>query len=125
MDAVDQARSDARDLYKKIEAGTTKNHATVRADLQDAASKEQRLASSLKTVAQDQRTDAKAHLEHAAVMLEAAASAAKSVAQASDAELRVANLAMLERTRDAVQDVSRAVAAKRGAAAKQPVPVRS
>ena len=125
MDAVDQARNDARDLYKKIEAGTTKNHAAVRADLQDVAVKEQRLASSLRTAAQDQRTDAKAHLEHAAAMLEAAASAAKSVAQASDAELRQANLAMLDRTRDAVQDVSRAIAAKRGAAAKQLAKVRS
>jgi hypothetical protein len=118
-DAIDQVRGETQDLYKTIEASTTKNHAAIRTDLQDVATQAQRLASSLKTISNDQRTDTKQHLEHAASLLEAAAADAKTVATATNADLREMNVAMLERTRDAVGSVSRAVASKRSAAVKE------
>jgi ElaB/YqjD/DUF883 family membrane-anchored ribosome-binding protein len=117
-DAVDKVRQDTQDLYKLIEASMAQNHARIREDLQDAAKRAEQLASSLRQHAKDQRTDAKAHLEHAASLLEEGASSARSVAAATHAELRQTALASLERTRDALQSLSQAVAAKR-AGAKQ------
>lgn len=111
-EAVDQARNDTRSLYKKIEESTSKHHAAIRDDLQ-------RVADSLKAVARDQQADQKQHLEHAALLLEQAAANAKSVGTASAADIRKANMAMLQRTRDALQDISHAVALKRAAAHKQ------
>ena len=118
-DAVDQVRSDARDLHKKIGLSTAKNHSVIRGDLQDGAVQAKRLATSLKALAKDQAVDAKAHLEHAASLLEAAAAGAQTVGKAADAQLREANIGMLKSTRDALEDVSHAIAAKRSATAKK------
>lgn len=115
MDAVYQARSQGQDLYKRIEASTRKNHATVRSDLQDAATQAQQLASSLRRLMIDQRADAKQHLEDAASLLEAVAADEKNIANRGEADLRRTNAEMLERTRDALEHISRAVAAKRAA----------
>lgn len=119
LEAVDQARNDARSLYKQIHESTSKSHAAIRGDLQDAATQAQRLASSLKTLGSDQRADASGHLGHAASLLEAAAEDARTIAKANAADVRDANLAMLEHTRDAVQDISQAIAAKRAAARRK------
>lgn len=106
IEAVDQARNETRSLYTHIQESTAKNHEEIRTDLRDAAIQAQRLASSLKTLASDRRTDEKQHLEHAALLLETAAAEAKNVASASAADMRRANLAMLKRTRDAAQAVA-------------------
>ncbi len=120
-EAVDQARDQTRDLYKRIQENTSQNHATIRTGLRDSATQAEQLASSLRTVAQDQRNDAGRHLQHAASLLESAASGAKSVANVTNGELRQKSIAMLEHTREALQNVSQAVAAKRSAAFKQRV----
>ena len=113
IEAVDQARDETRTLYRRIRESTGKNHAAIRADIQDASAQAQRLASTLKTLASDRRIDEKAHLDHAASLLETAAAGGKSVASATAGELRKTNMTMLEHTRDAVQDISQAIAAKR------------
>lgn len=118
-DAVDQVRHDVQDLHKRIEASTAKNNTRIREDLQDAAKRAQQLASSLRQQAKDQRAEAKAHLEHAASLLEEGASGAMSAVGATEADTRQRAHAALERTRDALQSVSQAIAAKRSAGAKQ------
>lgn len=118
IEAVDQARDDARSLYKKIRENTDQNHAAIRSGLQDAATQAQQLAGSLKTLAADRRADVQKHLEHAALLLEQAAASAKNIASANAADVRKANAAMQQRTRDALQDISHAVAARRAAVAK-------
>jgi hypothetical protein len=118
-DAVDQVRHDTQDLYKLIEASRAENNTKMRENLQDASKRAQQLASSLRTLASQRTDDAKAHLEHAASLLEEGASSGRSVAEETHAELRQAALAARERTRDALQSVSQAIAAKRSAGAPQ------
>jgi hypothetical protein len=112
-DAIQKARAEAQDLHKKIEASTTKNHAALRADLLNLAVQADQLRSSVKTLADGQRADAKQHLKDAAASLEDAAKNAKSVASAGDAQIKGAAQAALSRARDAVQSLSEAVASKR------------
>jgi hypothetical protein len=112
-EAVDRAREETRTLYKQIEQNTAANHAVLRSDLDDAAEQANRLAASLKKLAADRRTDQQKHLEHASLLLEQAAAGVQSVSAANAADLRKANAAMQQRTRDALQDISHAIAAKR------------
>ena len=121
LDAVDNVRSDLRALFKKIEASTTKNHAAIRVDLEEAATQGQRLAATLKTLAKDQRTDASDHLAHAAALLEKSASSAKQISAADSDALRAAQQELRVRTRGALQSVTEAIAARRSAVKKQHV----
>ena len=117
-DAIDKARSDTQQLHKKIEASAAKNHAALRTELQNAAADAQKIAQSLKTLGEGQRSDAKQHIKDAGTALEQAVSRAKDVAAAADADLKQKNRAMIEKTRDAVQSLSQAVAAKRSTISK-------
>ena len=119
MDAVDQVRSDAKSFYQQIEASTSKSQAAMRSNLQDAATQAQQLASSLRSAEKNQSADATRCLEHAASLLDSAAESARGAAQATDANLRKTSMTILEQTRDALHDVSEAVAAKRAAAKPQ------
>jgi len=116
--AIDKARSETKALQKKIEANTAKRHAELRAEVADAATDAKRLATSIKTLAAGQRADAKQHLQDAASRLEEAATHAKSVADASEAQLRLTNRAMFDRTQLALQNVSHAIALTRSSASK-------
>ena len=118
MDTVDSARDQLRTLHKKLDAATAKNRDTLRADLQDAGAQAQRIAGSLKTLAGQQRTDASDRLAQAASALEKSAANAKNAASANDEKLRQTNQDMLAHTRQALQQVSEAVAAKRAALQK-------
>jgi len=111
--ALARARSDAQQLHQRIDAATSKNTAAARVDLQDAAAKAKELAASLKTTADAQRADAKQHLKNAATELDAAATHARALAAASQAQIKDTNLAMLANVRDAVQHISRSIAANR------------
>ena len=113
MDAVDGARDELRTLHKKLDAATAKNRDSLRADLQDAGTQAQRIADSLKTLAGQQRADASNGLAQASSKLEKAAANAKDAASANEEKLRQANQSMLTHTRQALQNVSEAVAAKR------------
>ena len=117
-DALDRARSDAQDLHKKLEANTAKDHAALRADVENAAAQAQKLAASLRTAVEGQRADAKQHLEDAAAQLEDAAKHVRDAAGASEAQLKQTNRAMLAKTRVALQSLSRAVASLRPTTAK-------
>jgi ABC-type transporter Mla subunit MlaD len=116
-DALDQARSEAQDLHKKIEAGRAKDHAALKAEVQDSANKAQQLAASLKSVIDGQRDDAKQHVKDAAAHLDDAAKHARDLASANDAQLKAANQAMLSKVRDAAENLSRAIASRRTTAA--------
>jgi hypothetical protein len=116
-DALDRARSEAQDLHKKIEAGTAKDHAALKAEVQESATKAQQLAASLKTVIDGQRDDAKQHIKDAAAHLDDAAKHARDLATASDAQIKSANKAMLSKVRDAAENLSHAVASRRTAVA--------
>ena len=117
-DALDRARSEAQELHKKVEANTTKSHAALRTDIKDAAAKAQSLAASLRTVLDGQHADAKQHIKNAAAELDDASKNARDIASASEEQLRKTNLAILEKVRDAAQDLSYAVASQRAAIAK-------
>ena len=115
---IDQARSDAQELHKKIEAFTAKDRAATRADFEKIGAEAQRMAASLKALSETQRADAKQHLKDAIARLEDAAKRAKEAAGANDAELKQKNSAMLDRVRAAVQSLSRTVAAQRSGISK-------
>jgi hypothetical protein len=115
-DALDHARGEAQSLLKKLEAASAKNDTAIRADLQAAATHAHELASSLTTVAHEQRADAKQHIDNAIKVLEEAAKHAKSVAAASGADLKKSAHAMTGRAKDAVENLSRAVASRRAMA---------
>ena len=109
LDAVEQVRHEAQTLHKKIDANVTntkRDHAVLRADLQEAAADAKRLAGSLRTLAKDRRTDQTDHLAHAATLLDEVAKGG------SQQEMRT-------RVRRALQFVTLAIAAKRLAARKQ------
>lgn len=118
-DAVDQARENLRTLHKQIGANIAKQRAGTRADLDEAAAQAQRLAAALRTLAGDQRALAKQQIENAATILDHAAANAKMVGDAAGSEIRQKNTALLQQTREALQSVSTAVAAKRAALSKQ------
>jgi len=114
--ALEHARKDAQALHKKIQATTAKDHAAIRANLQSSADAASVLALSLKTLAQSQQADTKQHLRDAATVLETAAKDAQAAGSASEATIKVKNTAMLARIRSATQQLSHALAEKRGAA---------
>ena len=112
-ETLDQARSAAQNLHKQIDATTAKDHAAIRADVQNSADKAKQLAASLKTIVDGQRADAKQHIKDAASQLEDAAKHAGELAKASDAQLKEHNKAMLGKVRDAAESLSQAVASER------------
>lgn len=117
-EVLDRARTEAQELHKKIEASTAKNHAALRTDIANAAAQAQKLADSLKTVAQGQRDDAKQHLKDAVSQLEDVAKHAHAVADANETQLKETNRAILQKTRDAAASLSHAIAEQRSAVAK-------
>lgn len=96
-DAIEQVRKQTQHLYKKIDESTSHRNA-VGGDLKTIASEATLLASSVKRLAQDQRAGAQVHLQKAAARLTAA-----GIAGATLAETR-------EHMRDALQNISQAVA---------------
>jgi hypothetical protein len=117
-DALEKARSEAQDLHKQIEANTAKDHAALRTNVQNTGAQAQKLATSLRAVADGQRADAQQHIKDAAARLEDAAKHAGDVAGASEAQLKQTNQAMLGKARDAVQNLSQAIASRRAATVK-------
>jgi hypothetical protein len=112
-ETLDEARSEAQDLHKRIDATTAKDHAAIRADVKDSAEKAKQLAASLKSIVDGQRADAKRHIEDAASQLEDAAKHAREIESASDAQLKERNKAMLSKVRNAAESLSQAVASER------------
>jgi hypothetical protein len=117
-DTLSRARGDGQALHQNIEAATAKNHEAVRSDLQQAGAKAQQLAASLKTAAESQRNDARQHLKSAASQLEDAGKRASNLANATQSQIKDANMEMLGKVRDAVQNISHAISSQRGATAK-------
>ena len=115
VDTVEGVRDELRALHQKIDAGTAKNHAAIRVDLEDASRKAQHLAGSLRTLAKDQRTDASDHLAHAAKLLQSAAANAKEISAANAETIREGREALSAHTRTALRNVTEAIAAKRSA----------
>ncbi len=118
-ETLQQARSEAQVLHKKIEATTSKNHAAIRVDVQKAAEQAKSLAASLRTLAAAQRADGRQHLEDARTAFESVANEARDVASTSEAQLKATNLAMLRKAGDGLRELSRAVAAQRAAMVKR------
>jgi hypothetical protein len=117
-DSVEEARSDAQALHKKIRGTTEKNHAAIRASARSIAAEASELSSAVNGLLVSQRADAKQHLKGAATSLEAAATDAQDLVNASDADLRARNTALLGRVRSATQKLSQAVATKRASLVK-------
>jgi hypothetical protein len=117
-DAVEQVRSDAQALHKRIQETATKNHAAIRANGSSVAAEASKLASAVRELIEGQRADAKQHLKDAASSLEAAAADTQNLVTASDADLKARNVAALGRVRSATQKLSQAVAAKRASLVK-------
>ena len=111
--AVDQVREQGRALYKQIEANTSTRHEAIRGDIQSLADQSASFASALRRLAKDQGADSKAHLEHAASLIEAASNDAKALTTAANADVGQKGSAMREHLRDALQNISQAVAATR------------
>lgn len=112
-DAVEEARSDAQALHKKILGTTAKDHAAIRASARSVATEASELARAIRGLLENQQADAKQHLKDAASSLDAAATDAQYLANASGADVKARNLAALGRVRSATQELSQAVAAKR------------
>ena len=117
-DALDHARAQVQELHKSIEAQANKDHAAIRASLQTAGEHARDLGLSVRVLAERQGADVKDHLKDVAAHLDEAAKHAKTAATASAADVKNANRVALERTRDALQSLSKAVAAHRSTAVK-------
>jgi len=117
-DAVQKAREDAQALHQKLAAATAKNHAAIRADLENAAAEAKKLGESLTTLAESQRADAKQHLKNAGERLAQASVSAKAINTATEQQIQAANRAMIDHTRDALLNLSHAVASARRAVSK-------
>ena len=117
-DVLYRARVDGQAIHQKIAAATAKNEAAIRADLESAAADAKRLGDSLKTAAEGQRADAKQQLNEASSRFVQAAAEAKALGAASDAQIRAANQAMIDKTRVALLNLSHAIASTRSAASK-------
>jgi hypothetical protein len=117
-DSLSRARGDAQALHQKIDAATAKNNEAVRSDLEQAGAKAKALAASLKTEAESQRNDARQHLKSAASQLEDAGKRASDLAHATQSQIKDTNTAMLGKVRDALQNISQAIASQGRAAAK-------
>ena len=115
---IESARKQAQELHKKIQAAMQKDQGAMRTEFAAVADKAKQLGESLKTMQGGQSADVQRHVGQASVALQEAAAKAKAAATAGGAEARVANQAVLARTRDAVKELAVAVAAGR---AKVPV----
>jgi hypothetical protein len=117
-DAVEEARSDAQALHKRILGTTAKDHAAMRASARSVAAEASELGRAVRGLVQSQQADAKQHLKDAASSLEAAATDAQDLVNASGADVKARNLAALGHVRSATQKLSQAVAAKRASLVK-------
>jgi hypothetical protein len=117
-DALQKARTDAQALYKKLVSSAAKNQAQVRETLLGAADDAKRLGDSLKTLATQQRADTKENLTNAAARFDEAVADAKAAATASQEQIRAKNQAVIEQTRQALLNLSYAIASARSAVSK-------
>ncbi|MBV8596078.1 MAG: hypothetical protein JOZ50_07465 [Candidatus Eremiobacteraeota bacterium] len=116
--AVDQARSDAQALHKKLEDNKTHDQAAIRASLENVHSEAKKLVLSLRPVVEAMYADDRRLVTDAITSLETLAHSTKDLASASNEELKVKNQAAIDRLRIAMQKLSRAVAAQRKAISK-------
>lgn len=112
-DALEEARSNAQALHKKIQGTTAKDHASIRANARSVDAEALELARSIKSLLDSQRADAKQHLKDAVSELEAASKDAQAITTASGTELKPKNTEALAHVRSAAQHISQAVAAQR------------
>jgi len=117
-DPLDQARENAQAFYQKIEAATATNHAQIRTSLEKVSTDAEKVAINLKALGEKQNADAKLHLQLAQAAFEDTAKRAKEALAATDADLKKKNQAVIERARQAVTNLSRAVAARRAGTTK-------
>ncbi len=112
-DRIAQARSDAQTIHKQLEANASDDVAAVRAANRRAVAEAQKLAATVGSIVADQGSEVKEHLEKAKAALQDAVKGVESAAQATDAQVRTATLALLTHVRAAVDNLSHAVAAQR------------
>lgn len=117
-DPLDQARENAQAFYQKIEPATATNHAQIRTSLEKVSTDAEKVAINLKALGEKQNADAKLHLQQAQAAFEDTAKRAKEALAATDADLKKKNQAVIERARQAVMNLSRAVAARRAGTTK-------
>lgn len=111
--SLDKARSDAQNLHRELDAASAKLGTAVRADLGRAAVQARELSTSLKASAETQRDAVKQHLDAASEQMRDAAEHARDAAKADGAKLAEMNLAMRDKVRNALSDISAAIAAQR------------
>ena len=113
---LERARNQARDLHKKLAVTAIVDQVALRAEMAHAAAKALELRHSLSAKANGERPGAQKHIEAAKAALDDAASRAKAAATAGAADLKSAAEAARERTRQAVQQLTDAVALQRSRA---------
>ena len=113
---LERARTQAQQLHQQIEAAAAKNQAGMRADMAQVADKARQLGDSLKTASNGQRADAQDHVQKARAALEDASARAKAAATAAAADAKSASEAARERVRQAVAQLTDAVAIQRSKA---------
>lgn len=90
--AFDKVGTDAQALHQRLAAANAKDRVAAQDQVRGAAAEAQRLAASIKTIAQSQENDVKRHLNKAASSLEDAERQADIRATADDAQLKQAKL---------------------------------
>ena len=113
---LERARNDAQELHKKIEAATFQDQVAMRAEMAHVAVKAQELRDSLKAKRNGGPAGAQEHVKKAEAALEDASARAKAAATAAAADLKTAGEAARERARQAVQQLTDAVALERSKA---------
>ena len=111
-DALDNARAQAQELHKQIDATLSKGVEAMRGDFPAISAKARQLRQTLINLATTYQPEMRTHLSGAASELQNAAEHSKGE---SDAEFKQSAQAALSRVREALQELSRAVAARRSA----------
>lgn len=112
-DRLQHARAQVQQLHEKIEAAHHKTVEQMRADLSAASTKAHEISTSVKAMAEADRTDLKNKLHEAADSLRHAADTARTTADEKREETKARAEATLRKTREALQKLSETIAAQR------------
>ena len=111
--ALEKARSQAQDLHKNMEISALQDQVAMRAEMARVAAKTLELRQSLSGAQNGNRAAVQQHIQAAQSALDEASTKAKAAATAGAADLKKSAEAVRERTRQAVQQLTDAVAAER------------
>lgn len=124
QDRLDNARQQAQELHKKIDAARAKNDEAMRAEFATISARARELSATVKELAAQDQADMRQQLSDAAKALHESADHAKTATMEHQARLKEAAQASLGKAQVAVQKLSESIAARRSAAKSDKIPAK-